>query len=741
MPRLHPAVVARGALSLLLLALGTGALSQRGAALAQAEVPATQASERRAVVETPYLRLAVDAARPSLELLGYAPAGDRQYGGSLGTLYDEALLDATHLRSDRHDHDGAQLSRIDGPANTVVRLEGINVGPAANSGWTITISHAEPRVQIVRQTIATPDAKLRGTGLAVTGPAVPEGTDPASLAHLVDGLTYRAEVGPPSLERPGRSFGVLAVNNPELSFSVTTDRPDQVTARQRDGELTIGFLQRAAPGKPSELLTENVTLRFGWDNDYLTARSDADPELEARLLAAGYYGNAVLSPLLGPVLSASMRDYRGSVWSRDFDYAVQGYAYVLEDLRAFTNTLVQFLERIDRHGVAPEYVLLNGEHGNRESWDSMANVIQASYTIVARTGDPGLYRDHRDALWRSLDWIRKLDTDDDGLPDRDIFPFGYTDTVENSPLHTYAIAKFYAAFLAMAELEELTGKDGRDLRGYAQKMKEAFQRPVAEGGYWDAEAGHPIAWKRASGQIYREFETFGVYEAIRVGLLDRPEQLESVGQFLDANHGAFLNGNGYPERLIIGGYDLAVRKPEVPLDKIWIMDCNAPWITGLSVPARVRLGRIEDAREMLRVYAESADRPTPHAEFGAGPPARYGPGETQDGGRLWDNWSWFSALYGSHFGLTMTPRALEIQPSPLAPDLARRATGIPYQGARVRLELRDDGYLVGADKPVEVVLRPPVGFRAVDVNADGRAEPARSLRLQPGADYVIRAYR
>ena len=49
--------------------------------------------------------------------------------------------------------------------------------------------------------------------------------------------------------------------------------------------------------------------------------------------------------------------------------------------------------------------------------------------------------------------------------------------------------------------------------------------------------------------------------------------------------------------------------------------------------------------------------------------------ETADGGRLWDNWSWFNAVYGTHFGLKMTIPALEIEPAPLYADRGQRLAG------------------------------------------------------------------
>jgi hypothetical protein len=410
-------------------------------------------------------------------------------------------------------------------------------------------------------------------------------------------------------------------------------------------------------------------------------------------------------------------------------------------MSVFTNTLQKFLDRVDRNGVAPEYLLLDGQHGNRQSWDSMANVIQATHTLVSKTGDLDFYRRNEATVKRALGWIRALDTNNDGLPDRDIFPFGYTDTVENGPMHTYAIAKHYAAYLAVAELDEAIGKDARSTRAYAESMRTNFRRPLAAGGYWNPQTGYPIAWKRASGLVFSTFETFGVFEAIRVGLLNDRAQLQSIAEWLDKNRDAFLNGNTYPERLMIGGYDLRTKKPEVPHEKLWIMDCNAPWISGISIPARVALGRIADARVMLEVYATSANRPTPHAEFGAGPLGAFGAGETQDGGRLWDNWSWFNGVYGTHFGLKMTPQALEIAPAPLGPEFGTRLTGVTYQGSKVSMQLTGSGYLLTLDQPKRLVLKPPYGFSKIDLNGDGNQQPVRTVLATPTAPIVVQAYR
>lgn len=705
-------------------------------ALGPSGAVAVSSTADRVWINGPYAYLEFDLRRPSIDVLWAATNGDRQYGGLLGTIHEEATIGGRRVRS-QEDRDGARVSWQPGPQEMRVRIDGVDLGDQASSNWVISVPQDTALLRIDRTTFVRNVGRVESLGLAVTQAAVPPNTDPASLVYLAGSSAYRAEVGPAMLEQPGGLLGLLAIDNPELSFTARTDQPERVLARSEAGFTTLSFARRPTRG----YVTESVTFRLGWDNDAMTASSDVSPGLEARLLGAGYYGNAVHSPLLGPVTTASMRDYRGSVWSRDSDYAMQGYGYVLHDMAVFKNTLERFLERTDRYGIAPEYILLDGNYGNRQSWDSMANVVQMTHTYVSKTGDLDLYRKHEPAVKRAVAWMRALDTDEDGLPDRDIYPFGYNDTVENGPLHTYAIAKHYAAFLALAELEEAVGRDARTWRRYAQTMKASFARPVAEGGYWNPETGYPIAWKRASGAVYTAFETFGVFEAIRVGLLTDREQLRSIGAFMDANRHAFLNHADYPERLIVGGYEPETRKPEVPLEKMWLLDANAPWVVGISVPARVKLDRLDEAQEMLGLYAQTAWRRTPHAEFGAGPLGRYGAGETTDGGRLWDNWAWFSVVYGTHFGLTMKPQVLEIAPAPLGPALGRRLWNVTYQGARLQMELFDGGYQVQLEGARPVVFKPPYGYRLVQVEGGGPPQPRVSLETVPGKTYVIRAHR
>jgi hypothetical protein len=373
----------------------------------------------------------------------------------------------------------------------------------------------------------------------------------------------------------------------------------------------------------------------------------------------------------------------------------------------------------------------------------MPDVIHGAYAYVGKTRDVGFVNTHLEALIRARAWIRRLDADDDGLPDRDIYPYGYYDSVENGVMHTYAIASFYLAHLELAELVELVGRDGAPYREYAERMRVAYNRPLAEGGYWQPDRGYPIAWKKADGRIVHDFETFGVLAAVRWGLITDDGRLREIAAFMRSRREEFTNQNAFPLRLMIGGYDWSVARVGVGQEQGWMLDANAPWVVGHDVAVRARLGAFDDAAHMLESYeavAAAKEHYPPMAEFGAAAGARHGPGASRDGGRLWDNSAWFDAVYGTHYGVRMTPRALMLQPSPLRalPDDAAELT---YQGMRFRISPRPDGYTVtvleGATR--DIVLLPCGGYARVTVN-DGAWLAAAKVTARPGEQYVVQCF-
>lgn len=471
-------------------------------------------------------------------------------------------------------------------------------------------------------------------------------------------------------------------------------------------------------------------------------RAAFDPALEAALLEHGYTRN-ILTIGSRQVLRASQGNYTNTTWSRDLDYAMSGYSYALHDLTVLRDNLQIFLDTVDEQGVVAEsYDLTLGRGTNRQTWDSMPNLLHAGYVYAAKSGDQEWVRREIDRLERVGAWIERLDTNADGLPDRDIFPYGYYDTIQNGVMHTYALAKFYAAYRELAALERMIGRSGERYEQLARALRAGFHLDVQAGGYWRTDQAWPIAWRKADGRIYPLLETFGVFQALDVGLIG-PEDGWRYRSLLAALHEALpaLSGGPTPTKLTLGGYPLAVRRDIVPSANNWMLDAAAPWIAGLHAPAVAEGGYPADANTVIEAYARMARGTSPPVlEFAAGRGSRYGAGDSGDRGRTWDNAMWFAAIYGGHYGLRMTPEALIIAPQPLRPIPADYVDGFIYQGARLRLELDAAGraYRITSDRPVNLRLRPVGDGATIRVDGIDRG-PEYAMTLPAGATVTVQS--
>lgn len=476
--------------------------------------------------------------------------------------------------------------------------------------------------------------------------------------------------------------------------------------------------------------------------DFGNATARYAPDIEALLLANGYAANIIdVGGLRG--LRASQRSYTNSVWTRDLDYAISGYSLALGDMRVMRENIELFLARVADDGIAPETIYIREgrlDHENRQAWDSMPNLIHAVYVYVSKTGDRAFYQTHRDTLQRIGMRIVAMDSDGNGLPDGDDFPYGYYDSVYNGVMHTYALAKFYAAFNELAELERAIGADGSAWEQRAAQMRTGFHQPFDQGGYWLADQAWPIAWRRADGSPVAILETFGVFAALRSGLI-APEDGARYQTLVTKLHELLpaLIDAPTPMKLTLEGYEPEMRRVVDPPVPLWMLDASAPWIVGLAAPAYAAAGYPADANRLLQAYMDMARATDPPVlEFAAGPDARYGPGSSGDGGRTWDSAAWFMAVYGGHYGLTMTPAALVVQPQPFAELAADGVQNLSYQGAYVQFALDTTRmtYRMQVDRPINAILRPIGSATQMRVNG-GPLQAEETLVLQPGQEYVV----
>lgn len=615
-------------------------------------------------------------------------------------------------------------------------IEGIPLGDAGVARWEVRLRGRTVTLQrkvTLRRAMPEPEATL------VLEP--PQG-GAAQRLLLLDGAAYPATTGLAETRGRLRGASVGAVDLDRRGFLVTA-RSDQATSAAvavADGRARLTLGSALSPGVGSGV--EGVTtLQFGPQTHLQGAWSTFDPGLDARLLAAGYYGNVVGSACCGPLLRASMGSYRDTAWARDLAYATRGYVHVLPDLGALRGTIQAFLDRTDARGTVPEALTGAGEGIRRGGWDSQPDLIHAVYAYVSSSGDTAFFNRNRPALTRIADWLRASDTDGDAIPDRTDAPYGYYDTVANGVRHTYAIASFYAAYNEMAELEAAAGRaataDG--YRAEAVRLREAFNRPVAEGGFWRADQAYPVAWFTAGGDEIAGLETFGVLAALGSGLIPPGPRRDALADYLHDHLTEFVDGAPFGERLMLGGYAPQLRRDVIPAVPAWMLDASAPWIAGLDVPLRARLGRREDAAFLLERYLAAYDAASfPLPEFAAGDGARYGAGRTPDAGRSWDNAAWFAIVYGGHYGFAPTPGALRIAPAPLRAIPNDAVTGYRFQKARLTLTLAVDSYTVRADAPCALVLAPMGADMAISVD-DGPPVPLAAIQAQAGRTYTVRS--
>ncbi len=708
---------------------------------------ATAVAGRWIVAVTPQVTLAFDRARPSLLV---RPAGDPTVAGATvgeaaapggaanGLLLREELL-TEEAAFGRADAPGGAWPRVTSAVDrdeARLTITDIPLGDAGMARWEVTVRGREVAVRrtvTLRRAARAPEAAL-----VLEPPAAGNG----ARVLILDGVAHYATAG--LAERRDRLSGatVGAVDLALDGFLVTARSNEAtsaaVSASAGGARLALGRTLATGPGSSMQ---STVNLRFGPPTHLQGPQAAFAPAVDARLLATGYYGNVFASACCGLLLRASMTVYDTSAWVRDVAYAVQGYRHVLEDLEPLRNTIQAFLDRTDAAGTVPELITTEGEGVRRGAWDSQPDLIHAVYAYVARSGDIAFFNRNRPAIARIADWLRAGDTDGDGIPDRTDVPYGYYDTVTNGVRHTAAIASFYTAYLELAELEEAAGRApaATTYRAEAGRLRDAFNRPVGRGGFWLPDQPYPVAWFTPEGRAVTGFETFGVLAAIRGGLIPPGPRLDALAAYLHEHRAAFVDGAPFGVRLMLGGYDPDLLRDIVPVELAWMLDASAPWIAGLDVPVRARLGQREDAAFILERYlAAYAAAPLPLPEFAAGPGARYGAGQTADGGRSWDNAAWFTIVYEGHYGLTPTPAALRIQPAPLRAVPNDAVTGYRYGKARVALSLGDGAYTVRADEPCALTLL-PMGVDTT-ISLDGAPPvPSVTIQAQAGRTYTVRS--
>ncbi|MGN6396933.1 MAG: hypothetical protein ACTHMI_15290 [Mucilaginibacter sp.] len=157
--------------------------------------------------------------------------------------------------------------------------------------------------------------------------------------------------------------------------------------------------------------------------------------------------------------------------------------------------------------------------------DFVANVSD----LYNLTGDKAWVKTHQQGCEKALDWILNRDSNHNGLVEMmtDLQSqkrsSDWIDIIWASYENAFVNAKLYHALVEWADIERQLGNTvkSRYYAGFAAKLKASFNKPVGEGGFWDAENNCYIHWVDKDKSIHgRNTVTPVNFMAIAYGICD-----------------------------------------------------------------------------------------------------------------------------------------------------------------------------------------------------------------------------
>ncbi len=142
--------------------------------------------------------------------------------------------------------------------------------------------------------------------------------------------------------------------------------------------------------------------------------------------------------------------------------------------------------------------------------DSQPDYVMCVAEQFDLTGDLRWVRGHKKACERALEYMLRRDSDGDGLLEAMTKSHtegkgsDWIDIVWASHENALLNAEMYAALSLWAQVEEVLG-DGAQADRYRQagsKLKASFNKPIAEGGFWNPAKGWYIYWREPDDSIH-----------------------------------------------------------------------------------------------------------------------------------------------------------------------------------------------------------------------------------------------
>ncbi|MCF0065601.1 hypothetical protein MUK70_10995 [Dyadobacter chenwenxiniae] len=184
----------------------------------------------------------------------------------------------------------------------------------------------------------------------------------------------------------------------------------------------------------------------------------------------------------------------------------------------------------------------NAETGYYEAMWGYTIDSQPGYVINTSeqfdlSGDLDWLRSHKAACEKALDWLISRDANHNGIFEMmnnniaEKKASDWLDIVWASYENAFVNAQMFEALNLWANCEEVLGDQdkARHYRATAAKLKEAFNKPVEEGGFWSAAKKRYVYWRDNDGSVHGDNLVTPVnFAAIAFGLCDDQERITQL---------------------------------------------------------------------------------------------------------------------------------------------------------------------------------------------------------------------
>ncbi|MDE1190934.1 MAG: hypothetical protein PW786_02160 [Arachidicoccus sp.] len=181
--------------------------------------------------------------------------------------------------------------------------------------------------------------------------------------------------------------------------------------------------------------------------------------------------------------------------------------------------------------------------------DAQTGYVINTSDLFNLTGDLEWLKNHRESCEKALNWLIKRDSNRNGIFEmmnkniREHTSSDWLDIIWASYENAFVNAQMYDALQKWSVCEKVLGNmdASNHYKDIAEKLKTAFNKPIEDGGFWDAGKKQYVYWRDDDGSIHGDNLVTPVqFMAIASGLCDDKQRikliLDQIEQRTSAEH-------------------------------------------------------------------------------------------------------------------------------------------------------------------------------------------------------------